>query len=107
MGNTQISRLVPNWSEIGFHIFFCIFRRTRALAKIAQAQKLETRPRPGLDFLALALQGKKINFGKVIKMPYLIVGSINVIIYDRECLHIYFHIYIYYLLLSIYIDREK
>jgi len=41
---------------------------TRALAKITEARHLESRPRPGLDFLALALQGKKIDFGKVVKM---------------------------------------
>jgi len=43
-------------------------QRARALAKVNEARRLESRPHPGLDFLALALQGKKINFAKVIKM---------------------------------------
>jgi len=38
----------------------------RALLKVQAAQGLEVRP--GLDFIALALQGKKVDFSKVIKM---------------------------------------
>jgi hypothetical protein len=52
-------------------------QKTRALAKIAEARKFESHPRPGLDFLALALQGKKINFDKVIKMIDEMVGTLK------------------------------
>jgi len=43
-------------------------QRSRALAKIAEAKKKAGKPSPGLDFIALALEGKKVDFGKVIKM---------------------------------------
>jgi len=51
-------------------------QRTRALAKIEEARHLESKPRPGLDFLALALQGKKIDFSKVIKMVDNMVAAL-------------------------------
>jgi len=42
-------------------------QRSLALAKIAEA-KSKSGKNPSLDFIALALQGKKVDFGKVIKM---------------------------------------
>jgi len=42
-------------------------QRAQALARIAEAKKV-AKNRPGLDFITLALQGKKVNFGKVVKM---------------------------------------
>jgi len=42
-------------------------QRARALAKVADA-KTASKNRPGLDFITLALQGKKVNFGKVVTM---------------------------------------
>merc|ERR1719201_2713132 len=42
--------------------------RTRALAAIRQAQKASSSRRPQFDFIAMAIQGKKIGFDKVIKM---------------------------------------
>merc|ERR1719217_1648796 len=43
-------------------------QRRRALAAIGSAKSFARKPSAGLDFLALAVQGKKINFGKVLKM---------------------------------------
>merc|ERR1719217_1464702 len=43
-------------------------QRARALATIVEAKRSAGRPNPGLDFIALAIQGKKVNFAKVIKM---------------------------------------
>merc|ERR1719160_334934 len=43
-------------------------QQSKALAKIREAKARSGKFNPGLDFLALAVQGKKINFGKVIKM---------------------------------------
>jgi septal ring factor EnvC (AmiA/AmiB activator) len=43
-------------------------QRALALARINEAQKHSMRPRPGLDFIALALEGKKVDFSKVLKM---------------------------------------
>jgi len=43
-------------------------QRSRALAKLWEAKSRAGRPNPGLDFIALALQGKKVNFGKVVTM---------------------------------------
>jgi len=40
-------------------------QRAHALADIREAQRMYGRGRPELDFLALAIQGKKIDFGKV------------------------------------------
>merc|ERR1719399_1481089 len=42
--------------------------RRRALAKIQALSRSEGSKRPQLDFIALALSGKKIGFGKIIKM---------------------------------------
>merc|ERR1719420_2667021 len=42
--------------------------RRRALAKIHALARSEGSKRPQLDFIALALSGKKIGFGKIIKM---------------------------------------
>merc|ERR1719333_1781153 len=42
--------------------------QAKALAKIREAKRRAGKFNPGLDFLALAVQGKKVNFGKVIKM---------------------------------------
>merc|ERR1719515_58860 len=42
--------------------------RRRALAKIQALARSEGSKRPQLDFIALALSGKKIGFGKIIKM---------------------------------------
>merc|ERR1719275_435662 len=43
-------------------------RRARALGKIRAAQRKHGQSRPELDFIALAIQGKKIGFEKVISM---------------------------------------
>jgi len=43
-------------------------QRSQALAKIVEAKRKAGKPNPGLDFIALAIQGKKVNFDKVIKM---------------------------------------
>merc|ERR1719440_2740486 len=43
-------------------------QRSRALAKIAEAKGRAGKANPGLDFIALALSGKKVDFSKVIKM---------------------------------------
>merc|ERR1719201_1531281 len=43
-------------------------QRASALARINEAKKHSMRPRPGLDFIALALEGKKVDFSKVLKM---------------------------------------
>lgn len=43
-------------------------QRSHALAKIAEAKSKAGKSSPSLDFIALALQGKKVNFGKVITM---------------------------------------
>jgi chromosome segregation ATPase len=45
-----------------------VTQRARALASIRKAQQASTSGRPQLDFIALAIQGKKIGFEKVIKM---------------------------------------
>merc|ERR1719478_756950 len=42
--------------------------RARALAAVRKAQQSSRSKRPQLDFIALAIQGKKIGFEKVIKM---------------------------------------
>merc|ERR1711933_67553 len=42
--------------------------RARALAAVSKAQKASTIRRPQFDFIALAIQGRKIGFDKVIKM---------------------------------------
>merc|ERR1719450_1832488 len=42
--------------------------QAKALAKIREAKRRAGKFNPGLDFLALAVRGKKVNFGKVIKM---------------------------------------
>ena len=43
-------------------------QKSKALALIADAKRKAGKPRAELDFLALAVQGKKVNFAKVIKM---------------------------------------
>merc|ERR1740129_600320 len=43
-------------------------QRARALVKVHEAQRKYGQSRPELDFVALAIQGKKIGFEKVIKM---------------------------------------
>jgi len=43
-------------------------QRARALAKVQEAKQRAGRPNPGLDFIAMAIQGKKVDFSKVIKM---------------------------------------
>jgi septal ring factor EnvC (AmiA/AmiB activator) len=43
-------------------------RRARALVSIRETQRKYGPSRPELDFLALAMQGKKVNFGKVMGM---------------------------------------
>mmetsp|Transcript_27906 Transcript_27906/g.48586 ORF Transcript_27906/g.48586 Transcript_27906/m.48586 type:complete len:705 (+) Transcript_27906:124-2238(+) len=43
-------------------------QRKRALAQITDAKRHANGHRPELDFIAVALQGKKVNFDKVIKM---------------------------------------
>merc|ERR1719183_744549 len=43
-------------------------QRSQALAKIAEAKGRAGKANPGLDFIGLALMGKKVNFAKVIKM---------------------------------------
>merc|ERR1719445_1597380 len=43
-------------------------QRAQALAKVREAQRKHARSRPELDFLALAIQGKKISFDKVTVM---------------------------------------
>jgi len=42
--------------------------RQEALTSILRAQDVSLRPRPRLDFIAMAIRGKKIGFEKVIKM---------------------------------------
>jgi len=51
-------------------------QRARALAKIAEAKKA-AKNRPGLDFITLALQGKKVNFGKVVTMIDNMVNTLQ------------------------------
>merc|ERR1719506_2311466 len=43
-------------------------QRSQALARIAEAKGKPGKAHPGLDFIGLALMGKKVNFSKVIKM---------------------------------------
>jgi len=43
-------------------------QRSQALSKIAEAKSRAGKPNPGLDFIGLALMGKKVNFAKVIQM---------------------------------------
>jgi len=43
-------------------------QKARALALVNEAKRQAGKPRPGLDFIALALTGKKVDFSKVIKM---------------------------------------
>merc|ERR1719253_2441425 len=43
-------------------------QRSQALAKIAEAKGRASKAHPALDFIGLALMGKKVNFSKVIKM---------------------------------------
>merc|ERR1719517_252427 len=43
-------------------------QRARALVKVREAQRKFGQSRPELDFVALAIQGKKIGFEKVVKM---------------------------------------
>jgi len=51
--------------------------RARALAAVRKAQKVSTSKRPQLDFIALAIQGKKIGFDKVIKMIDEMVATLK------------------------------
>jgi len=52
-------------------------QRARALAKVKEAKQRAGRPSPGLDFIALAIQGKKVDFSKVIKMIDDMVAVLN------------------------------
>jgi len=52
-------------------------QRTQALAEVRDAQRMYGRSRPELDFLALAIQGKKIGFEKVIGMIDGIIESLG------------------------------
>jgi chromosome segregation ATPase len=51
--------------------------RDRAIADIRKAQHQAIAARPGLDFIALALQGKAPGFGKVIKMIDEMVATLK------------------------------
>jgi len=51
--------------------------RDRALAEVRKAQHQTIAARPGLDFIALALQGKAPGFGKVIKMIDEMVATLK------------------------------
>jgi hypothetical protein len=51
--------------------------RDRALAEVRKAQHTAIAARPGLDFIALALQGKAPGFGKVIKMIDEMVATLK------------------------------
>jgi|Transcript_98110 predicted nucleic acid-binding Zn-ribbon protein len=51
--------------------------RTRALAAIRIAQQASRDARPRFDFIALAIQGKKIGFDKVIKMIVDMVATLK------------------------------
>jgi len=52
-------------------------QQARALTSIAEAKKHAGRPNPGLDFIALAIQGKKVNFAKVVKMIDEMVATLK------------------------------
>merc|ERR1719155_353766 len=52
--------------------------RSRALAAIRKVQQNAMADRPHLDFIALAIQGKKIGFDKVIKMIDEMVATLKV-----------------------------
>jgi septal ring factor EnvC (AmiA/AmiB activator) len=51
--------------------------RERALAAVRQAQQTSKAVRPQFDFIALAIQGKKIGFEKVIKMIDEMVATLK------------------------------
>jgi len=51
--------------------------RDNALVEIRKAQNMAIAARPGLDFIALALQGKAPGFGKVIKMIDEMVATLK------------------------------
>jgi len=51
--------------------------RARALSALRKAQQASTENRPQMDFIALAIQGKKIGFDKVIKMIDEMVGTLK------------------------------
>jgi septal ring factor EnvC (AmiA/AmiB activator) len=51
--------------------------RARALAAIRKVQRIATTDLPRLDFIALAIQGKKIGFGKVIGMIDEMVSTLK------------------------------
>jgi hypothetical protein len=51
--------------------------RSRALALIEQVRSVSTFDRHHLDFIALAIQGKKIGFDKVIAMIDDMVGTLK------------------------------
>merc|ERR1719316_195011 len=52
-------------------------QKSKALARIAEAQRKAGKPNPGLDFISLALQGKKVDFSKVIKMIDNMVATLK------------------------------
>jgi len=52
-------------------------QRAHALAKISEARSKMAKPNPSLDFIALALQGKKVNFAKVITMIDNMVSTLG------------------------------
>merc|ERR1712216_689458 len=54
-----------------------VAQRARALANIANAKVHAGRPHPGLDFIAMAIQGKKVDFSKVIKMVDEMVATLT------------------------------
>merc|ERR1719305_1061591 len=52
-------------------------QRARALAKVKEAKQRAGRPNPGLDFIAMAIQGKKVDFSKVVKMIDNMVATLT------------------------------
>jgi len=52
-------------------------QKAKALANIAAAKKAAGRPNPGLDFIAMAIQGKKVDFSKVVKMIENMVATLT------------------------------
>jgi len=58
-------------------------RLKKAILKIRDVQRAD-RGRPGLDFIALALQGKKVNFAKVISMIDKMVSTLKTEQFDDD-----------------------
>jgi len=51
--------------------------RSRAMLEIQRAQQASLISEPQLDFIALAIRGQKVGFGKVIKLIDEMVGTLN------------------------------